>query len=52
MTANRVQRIDRVQDDSNDSRRMIFPSFFTGNTYSEHGGLEYNTRFCSYGKQR
>jgi hypothetical protein len=38
MTANRVQRIDRVQDDSNDSRRMIFPSFFTGNTYSEHGG--------------
>jgi hypothetical protein len=38
MTANRVQRIDRVQDDSNDSRRMIFPSFFTGNTYSENGG--------------
>jgi hypothetical protein len=38
MTANRVQRIDRVQDDSNDSRRMVFPSFFTGNTYSEHGG--------------
>jgi hypothetical protein len=37
MTANRVQRIDRVQDDSNDSRRMVFPSFFTGNTYSEHG---------------
>jgi hypothetical protein len=38
MTANRVQRIDRVQDDSNDSRRMVFPSFFTGNTYSENLG--------------
>lgn len=38
MTANRVQAFQTVQDDAIDSRRMVFPSLFTGNTYSEQGG--------------
>jgi hypothetical protein len=38
MTASRVQAFRLVQDDGLDSRRMVFPSLFTGNTYSEQGG--------------
>ena len=38
MTANRVQGFALTTDDAIDSRRMVFPSLFTGNTYSENGG--------------
>ena len=38
LNAKQIHGFKMIQDDSIDCRRQIFPSLFTGNTYSENGG--------------
>jgi len=38
LSANQVKNFKMVMDDNVDCRRMVCPSLFTGNSYSEYGG--------------
>ena len=39
LDAKQVKGFKIVMDDNNDCRREVFPSFFTGNPYSENLGF-------------
>jgi len=39
LNAKQVQGFQLISDDNNDCRREVFPSFFTGNPYSEYLGF-------------
>ncbi len=38
LSANQIKNFKMVMDDNVDCRRMVCPSLFTGNSYSEYGG--------------